>query len=141
MSRPRRLHALWLLVAMLVAIAVLTPTAAVAQSAPATTLSISGNADYVSNNQINVYVAVDGTGGTGFLSVQVQQVNPPFPPQTGSGGTNVICDGQRRVYAVSVFSFQFFPGWQLGDAEASANAFCPGSGSDFDTQSIRITRT
>jgi hypothetical protein len=141
MSRPRRLHALWLLVATLVAIAVLAPAAAVAQPAPATTLSISGQADFVSPNQINVYVVVQGTGGLGSVFVQVQQANPPFATQVGNGSTGVICDGQRRTHAVSVFGFFSFPGWQLGNAEAAATAFCPTSGSDFDTRSIRITRT
>jgi hypothetical protein len=138
MRRPGRLHVLWLLAAALVAVAAFTP-AAVAQPAPATTLNISGNADFVSSFQINVYVTVQGEGGTGFVSVQVQQARPPFPPQSGSGGTSVICDGQRRTYAVPVFAFTF-PGWQLGEAEAFATASCP-SGSDTDTQSIRITKT
>jgi hypothetical protein len=141
MSRLRPLHALWLSVATLVATAVLTPVAAVAQPAPLTTLSISGQADYISQSQINVYVAVKGTGGTGSVFVQVQQANPPFPPQSGFGSTGIICDGQRRTYAVSVFGFGGFPGWQLGEAAASASAFCPTSGSDFDTNSIRITKS
>ena len=138
MRRPGRLHTLWLLAAALVAVAAFS-SAAAAQPAP-TTVNISGNADYVSQFQINVYVTVLGEGGTGFVNVQVQQARPPFPPQNGSGGTNVICDGQRRTYAVPVFNFMAFPGWQLGEAEASATAFCP-SGTDTDTQSIRITRT
>jgi hypothetical protein len=128
----------WLLAAALVAIAVITPAAAVAQPTP-TELSISGNADYISPNQIIVYVTVEGSGGTGSVFVQAQQAQPPFPTQSGFGSTNIFCDGQRHTYAVSVFSGQFFPGWQLGEAEASANAFCP-SGSDFETKDIRITR-
>jgi hypothetical protein len=123
---------------MLGAVAVLAPAAAVAQPSP-TELSISGQADYISQNQIIVYVSVRGSGGTGSVFVQVQQPQPPFPTQSGSGFANIICDGQRRTYAVSVFSFTFFPGWQLGEAEASANAFCP-SGGDFETQDIRITK-
>jgi hypothetical protein len=123
---------------MLGAVAVLAPAAAVAQPSP-TELSISGQADYISQNQIIVYVSVRGSGGTGSVFVQVQQPQPPFPTQFGSGFANIICDGQRRTYAVPVFGFQFFPGWQLGGAEASANAFCP-SGGDFETQDIRITR-
>ena len=134
--RPR--HALWLLAAALASIAVIIPAGAVAASTP-TDVSISGNADYISPTQIVVYVTVQGSGGTGGVSVQVQQAQTPFPPQSGFGNTAIICDGQHRTYAVSVFSFQGFPGWQLGDAEASASAFCP-SGFTFATRSIRITR-
>jgi hypothetical protein len=139
MRRSKPLRALWLLAATLGIAAVLTPAAAVAQPAQQTTLSIAGQADYISQNQINVYVTVVGTGGTGFVSVQVQQARPPFPPMSGGGSTSTICDGRHRTYAVSVFGFGGFPGWQLGDAEASAFATCP-SGSDFATKSIRITR-
>lgn len=141
MRQAKRLHALWLLAAIFAVLAVLTPAAAVAQFPPSqqTTLSISGHADYISQGQINVYVTVKGEGGTGFVSVNVVQARPPFGANFGMGSTNLICDGQRRTYAVSVFG-GFFPGWQLGQAEASANAFCPTSGSDFDTQTIRITK-
>ena len=138
MRRLKPLRALWLLAATLGMAAVLMPAAAVAQPGQQTTLRISGQADYISPNQIIVYVTVAGTGGTGSVQVQVQQAQPPFPPTVGFGSTSIICDGRHRTYAVSVFGFGF-PGWQLGEAEASAFAFCP-SGSDFDTQSIRITK-
>jgi hypothetical protein len=137
--RRKPLQAFWSVAATLAMAAVLTPAAAVAQPAQLTTLKISGQADYISPTQIIVYVTVDGTGGTGNVSVQVQQAQPPFPAMFGFGSTGIICDGQHRKVAVSVFGFGF-PGWQLGDAEASAFAFCPTSGSDFDTQSIRITK-
>lgn len=115
------------------------PTPAAAQYQQQTRLSISRNADFISQGQIIVYVAVRGEGGPGFVSVNVVQARPPFGANFGFGGTNLICDGHRRMYAVSIFG-GFFPGWQLGNAEASANAFCPTSGSDFDTQTIRITK-
>jgi hypothetical protein len=138
--RRLELHTLWLLLATLAALAVLTP-AAVAQFPPSqqTSLNISGQADLISPGQIIVYVTVDGNGGVGSVGVNVIQARPPLGANFGFGFTQIICDGQRRTYAVSVFGGGF-PGWQLGEAEASASAFCPTSGSDFDTQTIRITR-
>jgi hypothetical protein len=137
MRRARRRHIVWLLVAAFVALAAMAPSAAVAQPAPATELSISGQADWIGSNQIDVYVTVRGAGGVGFLVVQAQQTRPPIGTTFGNGGTQVICDGQRRTYAVQLFGFG--PGWQLGDAEAFAQADCP-SGSDVETKSIRITK-
>jgi hypothetical protein len=60
--------------------------------------------------------------------------------RNGNGGAQIICDGQRHTYAVAVFGGGP-AGFQLGQAEASGNAFCPNSGSDFTTQSIRITKS
>jgi hypothetical protein len=139
MRRARRRHIVWLLVAAFVALAALAPSAAVAQPAAATELSISGQADWIGHFQINVYVTVRGEGGTGFVNVNVQQAQPPLPPNSGFGGTQIICDGQRRTYGVFVGP-NAFPGWQLGEAEASASASCPSSGTDFETKSIRITK-
>jgi hypothetical protein len=138
MSRAEARPTFWLTAAAVVVLAALAPGAAVAQQAAQTELSISGQADFISQSQINVYVTVRGEGGTGFLSVQAQQTRAPFPPTSGFGSTQIICDGQRRTYGVNVFGSSF-PGWQLGDAEASAFASCP-SGTDFETKSIRITK-
>jgi hypothetical protein len=113
-----------------------TPSAAQYQQ---TRLNISRQADFISQGQIIVYVTVRGEGGPGFVSVNVVQARPPFGANFGFGFANIICDGHPRTYAVTVFG-GFFPGWQLGEAEASATAFCPTSGSDFDTQTIRITK-
>jgi hypothetical protein len=138
MRRARPRHIVWLLVAAFVALAAMAPSAAVAQPAPATELSIQGQADWIGLNQLSVYVTVRGEGGTGFLNVQVQQTRPPIGTTFGNAGTQIICDGQRRTYGVTLFGFG--PGWQLGDAEASAQANCPPSGGDFETKSIRITK-
>jgi hypothetical protein len=138
MKRGKRARWAGLVLAMLVVVAVGASSAAVGAPAPQTSVSISGQADWISLNQINVYVTVSGTGGTGFLNVQVVQARPPFAGILGGGGRQIICDGQRRVYPVNVF--QGGPGWHLGEAEAFASAFCPTSGSAEDTQTIRITK-
>lgn len=139
--RPRPLHGLWPLGAALVAAAAFAPAGAVAQPTQQTSASISGQADWISNNHINVYVTVQGSGGCcGFLNVNVSQATP-FGGANGMGGTQIFCDGQRHTCAVSVFGGGGFPGFQLGEALATAQAFCPGPfppGSDSRT--IRITK-
>jgi hypothetical protein len=136
--RKKSRQMIWLLAATVIAIAVLTAGTAAAQPAPQTSVSISGQADWISLGQINVYVTVEGTGGVGFLNVQVVQARPPFAGILGGGGRQIICDGQHRVYPVNVF--QGGPGWHLGTAEAFASAVCPTSGSAEDSQTIRISR-
>jgi hypothetical protein len=138
MRRGNGVRSLGSLAAMLGAIALLVSAAAVGAPAPQTSVSISGQADWISLNQINVYVTVEGTGGVGFLNVQVVQARPPFSGILGGGGRQIICDGHRRVYPVNVF--QGGPGWHLGEAEAFASAFCPTSGSAEDSNTIRITK-
>jgi hypothetical protein len=58
---------------------------------------------------------------------------------TGGGGTPIFCDGTRNTYPVGIFGMG--PGFQLDEALATAQAFCP---SPFppgtDTQTIRITK-
>lgn len=139
MRRVKPARRVWLLAASFVVAAVLGPAVGVAQPAPQTSLSISGQADWISPNQINVYVTVQGTGGPGFVNVEVVQALPPIFGRIGFGGTQIICDGQRHTYAVAVVGGGP-AGFQLGEAEASANAGCPSSGSDFATQSIRIRK-
>jgi hypothetical protein len=122
--------------------AALMPAGAVAQPAEQTNLSLSGQADYIAPFHIDVYATVQGTGGFGNLFVSVQQPFPPFGTTFGNGNTQVICDGQRRTYAVAVFGSGPFPGpgFQLGEASAFASVFCPTSGSDEESRTIRITK-
>jgi hypothetical protein len=140
LRRPRPLQGVWLLGAALVAAAALAPAGAGAPSQQ-TSASISGQADWISNNHINVYVTVQGSGGCcGFLNVNVSQATP-FGGANGMGGTQIFCGGQRQTYAVNVFGGGGFPGFQLGEALATAQAFCPSPfppGSDSKT--IRITK-
>lgn len=135
--RPRR--GLWLLGATLIAAAAMVPGGAVAQPAPQNSISISGQADWINNNQITVYVTVQGSGGFfGNIGVNVSQANP-FGGMNGGGGTQIFCDGHRRTYAIAVFGGG--SGWQLGQALATAQVFCPNPfppGSD--SQTIRITK-
>jgi hypothetical protein len=142
--RLRFATALALALAMFASVALVGSTAfgnanASAAQYQRTRLSIARPADFISQGQIIVYVTVRGEGGVGFVSVNVVQARPPLGANFGFGSTNLICDGHPRTYAVTVFG-SFFPGWQLGEAEAAANAFCPTSGSDFDTRTIRITK-
>jgi hypothetical protein len=146
MSRPlgtrrsRPLRALSSLAAVFSVVAVLAPAGAVSAPSQQTTASISGQADWIHNFSINVYVTVQGFGGPGGLNVQVNQATP-FGPATGGGFTPIFCDGTRNTYAVGVFGMGPGPGFVLGEALATAQAFCP---SPFppgtDTQTIRITR-
>jgi hypothetical protein len=138
--RPRARRGLRLLGATIAAAAALAPAGAVAQPVQPTSATISGQADWISNNHINVYVTVQGSGGCcGFLNVNVSQATP-FGGANGMGGTGIFCDSQRQTYAVSVFGGGG-PGFQLGQALATAQAFCPSPfppGSDSKT--IRITK-
>lgn len=138
--RPRPLQGVWLLGAALVAAAALAPAGAGAPSQQ-TSASISGQADWISNNHIIVYVTFQGFGGCcGGMDVQVSQATPPFGSAMGNGGMPVFCDGHRQTHAVAVFGGGF-PGFRLGEAEATVQVFCP---SPFppgtDSQSIRITK-
>lgn len=138
MRQVRPLRGLWFLAATFIAAAVLTPTVGVAAPAQQTTLNISSQADLISGSQILVYVTVQGTGGPGSVFVNVVQARPPFFGIIGNGFAQILCDGRRRTYAVSVFGFS--GNVQLGEAEAFANANCPTSGSAAATQTIRITK-
>ena len=137
MRRTSSLQTFCSLAAILVLVTALTAAAAVAQSAPQTTVSISGQADYISQDQIIVYITVQGTGGIGAAGVNAQQV-VAFGTTTGGSGVTLICDGKRRTYAVSIVGAGV--GWQLGEALAGADANCPASGSDFVSKTIRITK-
>jgi hypothetical protein len=136
--RPWPRRRIWLLGAALTAAAALVPAGAVAQPTQQTTASISGQADWIHNFSISVYVTVQGFGGQGGLNVQVNQATP-FGPMTGGGFTPIFCDGTRNTYGVAIFGMG--PGFQLDQALATAQAFCP---SPFppgtDTQTIRITK-
>lgn len=136
-SRPLRAIS-WLASAFAV-VAVLAPAGAVSAPSQQTTASISGQADWIHNQSISVYVTVQGVGGNGFLNVQVNQATP-FGPMTGGGGTPIFCDGTRNTYGVAIFGMG--PGFQLDEALATAQAFCPSPfpSSGTDSQTIRITK-
>jgi hypothetical protein len=137
--RAKRQHALWSLAAVFAALAVLAPPAATAQPGQDTTVSIAGQADYINGAQIAVYVTIQGVGGFGFVGVNVQQPQP-FGTTFGNGGTQIFCDGQRHTYAVTV-NFNGGPPFQLGEALATANAFCPSPfPGGIDSRTIRITK-
>ena len=138
-GRARRRHALWSLAAALAAVVVLAPTAAVAQPLPSNELAIAGQADYISGGQIAVYITVKGIGGFGFVDINVQQPQP-FGTTFGNGGQQVFCDGRRHTYAVSIF-YNGGPPFQLGEALATGQVFCPSPATaGTDSQTIRITK-
>jgi hypothetical protein len=120
MRRGHPSRRFWLLIAALFVAAALTPATAIADPAPRTTMSISGQAELISLNHVNVYITVQGSGGFGGVDVGLTQATF-FGPATGNGFTEVFCDGQRRTYQVTVFGGNF----TLGEAVASATGGCP----------------
>jgi hypothetical protein len=83
---------------------------------------------------INVGVRVRCLGGVGTVDVTVNQ---PFPESTtnasGSGASQVVCDGQARTAGVLVVA----PGLDVGRAFAQAVLVAP-SGPATDARVIRI---
>ena len=76
--------------------------------------------------------------GLGFVSVTVHQDSPPATLPTGAdgaGGTDVVCDGQQRQVAVSVGGD---PGFNLGDASATATLMVDSSIAAIDAKPIKI---
>jgi hypothetical protein len=141
MRRANLRRTFLLLLPTLAAITVLAPGAAVAQPAQQTDLSIHEQADYIASFRIIVYVSVDGIGGFGNINVNVQQPQPFFGTAFGFGNRPIVCDGQRRTYAIDVFGGGMFgPGFALGEALATASAFCPVGPADFETRTIRISK-
>jgi hypothetical protein len=92
----------------------------VANAAPATaSVTIENTAQYsTQGNILYVGVKTSCTGGSGGVSVQVQQ----YPPETatpvaaGSGISPVVCDGQQHETAVTIFG----EGFDAGTATATA---------------------
>lgn len=112
---------------------------AVAQTT--TRVSIGANAllvgfnPFFGNSQVNVPLKVECGGLTGSVSVFVSQQRPPFGVQTGSGAKNVTCNNQQQDVLVTV-SGSGFPGFELGEASASATLFA--SATDTDERTIHI---
>jgi hypothetical protein len=123
--------------ALVLAALTLLAVPATAHAAPAPTrTAISQNAYYVSSGLINVELAVSCTPGWSY-SASVQVIQPQgFTQMPGSGFVNGLCTGQHQKIALSVFA-SFFPGWQLGDAVASATVCSLGC--DTATRDLRIT--
>jgi hypothetical protein len=96
-------------------------------------VALSSHATLISSSQVDVQVSIVCEGGTGFVSVQMQEPRTPLPPATGFGSIQVVCDGHRQKYIVPVFGFNF----NLGNALASATLTAP-SGTDTDTGNVRI---
>ena len=100
-----------------------------------TTVKISQSAKFISSFQINVFVTLSCSAGSGyFVSVDVQQPQGFGSTTTGHGDTSGQCTGAQQKLAVSVFAFN--GSWQLGDAVASATACTAACGSD--TKQIHI---
>jgi hypothetical protein len=73
-----------------------------------------------------VTVVVDANCGAGatafdFINVQVSQ-SSATGEMTGFGGRSFTSDGTRQQVAVTVVGFG--PGWNVGDAVATAQLFC-----------------
>jgi hypothetical protein len=120
-------------------LAVSAPAGVAAQTT--TRVTIGSNALLVGqsvfgNSQVNVPLRVQCDGLSGFVNVQVSQQRPPFGTQIGFGSRNVTCDGSTNDVVVTVFG-PAFPGFEVGQAEASATLSAP-SGSDIDTATIHI---
>jgi hypothetical protein len=124
-----------LLAAALLLVALLIPPAAVAAPAAATTLSISGQATWISPGHVDVFITVQGTGGVGGVDVVVDQATP-FGPASGGGGTPIFCDGQRHTYGVQISGGAFV----LGEALATATGACPVSGAVAASNTIRLRK-
>jgi hypothetical protein len=139
MRRTNLRRALLSLLPALAAIAVLVPGAAVAQPAQQIDVSIHQQADYIAGFRLIVYVSVNGIGGFGNVNVNVQQPQPFFGTAFGNGGRPILCDGQRRTYAVDIFGGGF-PGFALGEAHATATAFCPFQPMGIDERTIRVSK-
>jgi len=102
-----------------------------------TTVKISQNAQFVSPFQINVVLTVSCNAGSFyFASVDVQQPQGFGQTTAGNGSASGQCTGQQQKVAVPVYAFFYFPGWQLGNAVASATACTDTCGSD--TKQIHI---
>lgn len=130
-----------LLFAFATLLAALTAGAAAAAPTSATQVSLSGQADFITAFNLVAYVTVQGESPTGLgtVTVTIQQAQPPLGSATGTGSRQIICDGQRRQVAVGV-SGGFPAGFNLGEAQGFASATCSTTGSDADTQSVRITK-
>jgi hypothetical protein len=110
---------------------------AVAAAAPTGThVSLAGQADFITAFNTIAYVTASCTGGgTGIVTVQIQQAQPPLASGTGSGVATVICDGTSRKYAVPLGGGPM----HLGDAAGVATLVAP-SGTESDAGNVRITR-
>lgn len=102
-----------------------------------TTVKISQSAQFISSFQINVFVTLSCSAGSGyFVSVDVQEPQGFGFTTHGNGQTSGQCTGTQQKLAVSVFPFD--GSWQLGNAVASATACTEACGAD--TRQIHIVR-
>jgi hypothetical protein len=101
----------------------------------ASEVTIDGTALWSFPGAINVGVRVRCLGGVGAVEVTVNQ---PFPESTtnatGTGGADVVCDGQAHTAAVLVIGDV---GLDVGRAFAQAVLVAP-SGPATDARVIRI---
>jgi hypothetical protein len=97
------------------------PQAAHAAPAPTPTIQIESHAQYISPNQINLVldVSCDGTSG-GSINAQVVQVTPIGTSAGSNYFSFVPCSNQPSKVVVPVYNTFYFPGWQLGKAQAAA---------------------
>jgi hypothetical protein len=105
-----------------IATAIALPAVASADSPP-TSVKLSENAVYVWANQINVPVTVSCTAGSGYwVNVNVVQPQSWGFTMFGGGSAGGQCTGQQQKIVVPVYSFNYYGGWILGDASATAEA-------------------
>lgn len=114
--------AVTLVVAMLFGDAVFTGSqTAWAAPSPAPTIQIESHAQYISPTQINVVLDVScaGTAGASIYAQVVQAT--PIGTSAGSNYFSFVpCGNQPTKVAVPIYNNFYFPGWQLGKAEAAA---------------------
>jgi hypothetical protein len=113
------------------------PAAANADAGP-TSVKLAENASYISPVQINVPVALSCTAGQGYwVSVSVVQPQGFGFTMFGGGNANGQCTGQQQKIVVSVYPFNYYGSWILGDASATAEA-CSWTACASDTKQIHV---
>jgi hypothetical protein len=92
-----------------------------ASGTTSTEVSIQSPADYdVTGTNIDIRVNVRCTGGTGTLTVLLEQYYPESPAVGEGGGPNIVaCDGRTHAAGVTVIGGLFDP----GRAKATATVF------------------
>ena len=94
-----------------------------ASGTTSTEVSIQSPADYdVTGTNIDVRVNVRCSGGTGTLTVLLEQDYPETPAVGAGGGPNIVaCDGRTHAAGVTVVGALFDP----GRAKATATVVAP----------------
>jgi hypothetical protein len=95
-----------------------------ASGTTSTEVSIQSPADYdVTGTNIDVRVNVRCSGGTGTLTVLLEQDYPETPAVGAGGGPNIVaCDGRTHAAGVTVVGGLFDPGRALATATVVAES-------------------